>query len=62
LKYVKIDVDEYCKDKDFEACAMKLNIGSKIFCITKIYRAPTGNIDVFITKLYIILRKLYNSS
>jgi exonuclease III len=62
LKYVKIDLDEYCKDKDFEACAIKLNTGSKRFCITTIYRDPTGNFDVFITKLDIILRKLYNSS
>jgi hypothetical protein len=56
FKYVKIDINEYCEDKDFEACAIKLNVDSKRFCIITLYRAPTGNIDVFITKLDIILR------
>jgi hypothetical protein len=62
FKYIKIDFNEYCKDKDFEACAIKRNVDSKIFCIITIYIAPTGDIGVFITKLDIILRKLYNPS
>jgi hypothetical protein len=62
LKFVNIDLKKYCKVKDFEVCAVKLNLNSKRFCIITIYRAPTGNIDVFITKLDTILRNLYISA
>jgi hypothetical protein len=28
LKFINIDLSEYCKEKDFEVCAIKLNINS----------------------------------
>jgi hypothetical protein len=49
LTFVNI---EYCKDKHFEICAVKLKLGSKRFCIITIYRVPTGNIDIFLTTRY----------
>jgi hypothetical protein len=58
LNFVKIDLNKYCKDKDFEVCAVKLNLSSNRLCIITIYRAPTGNL----TKLDIILRNLYTST
>jgi len=59
LRYVKIDMDKYCKDKDFEVCAIKIYFNAKCACIIAIYRAPSGNFDLFISKLDTILRKLY---
>jgi hypothetical protein len=53
---------KFLKDKHFEVCAVKLKLWSKRFCIITIYRASTGNIDIFLTKLDIILRNLYSSS
>jgi hypothetical protein len=58
LRYVRIDLEKYCKDKDFEVCATKIHFSPKSPCIIAIYRAPSGNFDLFITKLYTILRKL----
>ena len=59
LRYVKIDVEKHCKDKDFEVCAIKIHLNMKSACIITIYRTPTGNFDLFISKLDTILRKLY---
>jgi exonuclease III len=59
LNFVNIDLNKYCKDKDFEVCTVKLNLSSNRLCIITIHRAPTGNIDTFITKLDTILRNLY---
>jgi hypothetical protein len=61
LKYVKIDLEKYCKDKDFEVrvCAIKFHFNTKNACIITIYRAQSGNFDLFISKLGTILRKLY---
>jgi hypothetical protein len=62
LRYVRTDLEKYCKDKDFEVCAIKNHFNTKSACIIAIYRAPSGNFDLFITKLDTILRKLYTAS
>jgi hypothetical protein len=62
LTFVNIDLAKYCIDKHFEVCAVKVKLDSKIFCIITIYRAPIGNIDVFITNLDKILRNLCSPS
>jgi exonuclease III len=59
LRYVRIDLEKYCKDKDFEVCTITIRFNTKSACIIVIYRAPSGNFDLFITKLDTILRKLY---
>jgi len=59
LRYVKTDLEKYCKDKDFEVCAIKIHFNVKSACIIAIYRAPAANFDLFISKLDTILRKLY---
>jgi len=62
LRYVKIDMENHCKDKDFEVCAIKIYLDTKCTCIIAIYRAPTGNFELFISKLDTILRKLYTAT
>ena len=59
LSYVRTDLERYCKDKDFDVCAIKIHLNTKSACIIGIYRAPSGNFDLFIIKLDRILRKLY---
>jgi len=59
LSYVKIDLEKYCKDKDFEVCAITIHFNAKSACTVAIYRDPTGNFDLFISKLDTVLRKLY---
>jgi hypothetical protein len=51
LNFINKDLKKYCKDKNFEVCGIKLNLSSKRFCIITIYRAATGNTDIFIIKL-----------
>jgi hypothetical protein len=58
LKFVSID-EKHCKEKHFEACALKLYVNIKSVSIITIYRAPSGNFISFVTKLDAIPRKLY---
>ena len=44
LKFFSID-ELHCKEKDFEACALKLYLNFKSVCIVTIYRAPSGNFN-----------------
>jgi hypothetical protein len=57
LTFVNTDLAKYCKDKHFEVCDVILKLGSKRFCIITIYCAPTGDTDIFLTKLDIITQK-----
>ena len=55
-------MENHCKDKDFEVCAIKIYLNTKCACIIAIYRAPTGNFELFISKSDTILRKLYTAT
>ena len=52
-------MEKHCKDKDFEVCVIKTYFNAKCVCIIAIYGAPSGNFDLFISKLDTVLRKLY---
>ena len=60
LKYEGVDIRNYCKEKDLEACAIKLNLNSTHICILSIYRPPSGNFNFFTNNLDLILNKLHN--
>jgi len=62
LRYVKIDMENHWKGKDFEVCAIKIYLNTKCACIIAIYRAPTSNFELFISNLDTILRKLYTAT
>ena len=59
LKFTNIDLSEYCEEKDFEACAIKLTITSINICIITIYISPTGNVNYFLQSLDKVLQLLY---
>jgi len=59
LEFINIDLSEYCKEKDFEACAIKLITTSLNICIITIYRSPTGNFNSFLPNLDKILQLLH---
>ena len=50
LRYVKIDMENHCKDKNSEVCAINIYLNTKCTCIIAIYRAPKGNFELFISK------------
>ena len=60
LKVGTINIETQCKEKDLELAAIKLSLNSSVICVITIYRAPSGNFNLFINKLDTILRHLYN--
>jgi len=41
--YSVINIGKFCKDKELEACALKLAFLSITVCIITVYRSPNGN-------------------
>jgi hypothetical protein len=62
LSFTVIDLDKFCKEHDFEVCAVKLCFMSITYCIISIYRSPTGKIQHIINALDTVLNKLYSTS
>ena len=62
LQFSAINLEKYHKEKDFEICALKLNVQKYNFIIICIYRSPTGDFTHFLTQLEIILNELHNIS
>ena len=48
LKVLTINLKEFCKDKDLEACAVKSDLLANRICIITIYRSPSSNFQLFI--------------
>jgi len=59
LPYLVINVEEFCKDKELEACAVKLDFLSIKVCIITVYRSPNGNFQYFIKGLDNLIKKIY---
>ena len=62
LKFINIDLNEYCQEKDIEICAIKIKSNSLSLCILALYRAPSGNFVYFLQNLDNILHSLYSPS
>jgi exonuclease III len=60
LKFTKTNLEDYCKDQDLEACALKLDSTFYNICILTLYRAPSGNFDHFLNRLENILNVLHS--
>jgi hypothetical protein len=54
LKFTKINVENYCKDQDLEACVLKLDSTFSNICIL------TGNFDHFLNRLETVLNVLHS--
>ena len=62
LQYTNIKLDEFCKEQDIEACAVKIQLSSLAIGIICIYRSPTGNFVHFLHTLDSILNFIYNNT
>jgi hypothetical protein len=49
--YLVINTEKFCKDKELEACALKLDFLSIKVCIITVYGSPNGNFQCFIKGL-----------
>jgi exonuclease III len=56
--YQPIILNHLSKEKSIEICAIKLHFKSLTLIILCIYRAPTGNLDLFLTTMNNILKHL----
>jgi len=56
ILYQRITLNHLCKEKSIEICAIKQQFTSLTLIILCIYRAPTGDIDFFLTTLNNILK------
>jgi hypothetical protein len=59
LNFENINLEIYCIEKDFEVCAWKFNLNFIQACIITMYRVPSGNFNLFVNELDMLLRKLY---
>jgi exonuclease III len=55
LDFVTVSLDKYCKEKDIEVCALKLNLTFIKLIILAIYRSPSGNFTNFLKNLDSVL-------
>jgi exonuclease III len=58
LSYFAVDLNQYCQEKTIEICALKLQFKSLKLMIFCVYRAPTGNLNLFFNQLEYILSSL----
>jgi exonuclease III len=62
LEYSKINVNKYCKDQDIEICFLNLKTISFSFHLMAVYRAPTGNFNLFLNRLDDSLKSIYRAN
>ena len=60
LPFSIINIEQFCEDKELEACALRLDffLSSRISIIT-VYRSPNGNFQYFVKGLDNIINKIY---
>jgi len=58
---MNVDLDKYCKEQDIEACLIKLTSTFHNILIMTVYRAPSGNFNLFLKRLDDILKSLYRA-
>ena len=62
LKYSITDLDKYCKDQDIEVRVLKLKSTFFNVCIIAVYRARTGNFNLFLNRIDDINKTLYKDN
>jgi hypothetical protein len=59
MKYTNIDLDKYCIHQDIEVCPLKLESSFFNAYIMAVYRAPTGNFNLFLNGFDGIIKIFY---
>jgi hypothetical protein len=57
--YSNVDLGNYCKEQNIEACALKLELTALNIYVVTVYRAPWGNFSSFLNGLASIIKSLY---
>jgi hypothetical protein len=59
LPFSSINIEQFCKDKDLEACALRFDFLSYKIGIISVYRSPVGDFQYFLKELDNIIAKIY---
>jgi hypothetical protein len=54
LQFTNVSLDEFCKEQDIEAYAVRINLSSLTICVISIYRSPMENCLQFLHTLHSI--------
>ena len=57
-----VNLNNFCKEKDFSVCALKLLVNTTYLIVLCIYRSPTGDFSYFLSHLEKLLITLYSVS
>lgn len=57
-----LDVSRFCVERCIEICAIRVNLGKVPVIIINCYRSPSGDINVFLSKIDSLLNYLYKPS
>ena len=53
-------LNQFCNEKVFEICPLKMKIKSAHLLVLRVYGSPSGDFSYFLTQLERVLNKLYN--
>jgi len=62
LQFSTINVHSFCKEKELEACIIKLHLPRCTIGIVNIYRSPSGNFEYFLNNLQTLLNSISSNS
>jgi hypothetical protein len=60
LDFEVINISELCTDKAMEACAIKCNFFSTIFCVLAIYMSLSGNFFYLLPNQKLLFKNFLN--
>jgi hypothetical protein len=59
VKFIAINLEEYCDEKNIEIFALKIMVAKTNILVLCIYKSPCGNFEYFISRLVKALKSLY---
>ena len=62
LNCFKVDVNKYCRGQDIEMCMVNFKTTSLSLYIMAVYRATTGNFNLFLNRLDDSVRSIYRAN
>jgi hypothetical protein len=61
LDFLSISLDKYCREKDIEVCAVRINIPPKQLFLLAVYWSPSGKFNKLLKHLDSVLNTWYNN-
>jgi exonuclease III len=62
LSFANINLHEFSKEQDIEACTIKIHLPAETISVISIYRSPNGNFTLFTRTTETIRNKLYSAN